>query len=111
MQFENKVQWHQGLLHLLDEEDIVQCDCISLTDGDDCREQKIYLAKVRNKFEVRVYKASPKDTYVPSVLDFKVKKYEANDEFASFFFDRFFYAHRFFCFLKQVHPEYSVRPI
>ena len=111
MQFENIVKWHQGFIHLLPEDEPFKCDCISLTDGDECIEQKIYLAKIGDEFEVRVYKANPKDTYVPSVLDFRVKRYEENDEFASFFFDRFFFARRFISTLKDVHPEYSLRPI
>lgn len=111
MQFENKIKWHRSLLHLLEEEDTQNFDCISLTDGDNCIEQKIYLAKVGTEFEVRVYKANPQDTYVPSVLDFMVKRYEANDEFASFFFEKFFFSLRFICLLKDAHPEYSVRPI
>ena len=110
MQFENKIKWHRNLLHLLVEEDTVQCDCISITDGENCIEQKIYLAKIGNDFEVRVYKANPKDTYIPSVLDFNVKRYE-NDQFASFFFERFFFARRFICLLKDAHPEYNIRPI
>ena len=111
MQFENIVMWHQGFIHRLPEDEPLKCDCISLTDGKDCIEQKIYLAKVKNEFEVRVYKAHPKDTYVPNILDFQVKRYEANYEFASFFFDRFFYARRFIATLKDVHPEYKVRPL
>lgn len=110
MRFKNKIKWHRDLLHLLVEEDTQNCDCISITDGDDCIEQKIYLAKVGNEFEVRVYKANPKVTYVPSALDFKVKRYE-NDQFASFFFERFFFARRFISLLKDAHPEYNVRPI
>lgn len=111
MKFENVVKWHQGLIHQMPEDEPLKCDCISLTDGEDCIEQMIFLAKVGNEFEVRVYKAHPKDTYVPNVLDFKVKRYEANDEFESFFFDRIFFARRFICNLKTLHPEYSQRPV
>lgn len=110
MQFENTLKCHRSFIHLITEQDIVQCGCISLTDGENAIEQKIYLVKTTNEFEVRVYKVNPKDAYVPHVLDFQVKRYEANDQFASFFFDRFFYARRFICTLKEFHPEYNIRP-
>jgi len=111
MQFENAVKWHQEFIHQLPEDEPNKCDCISLTDGKDCTEQKIYLAKAGNEFEVRVCKAHPQDTYIPSVLDFQVKRYEDNDKYASFFFDRLFFARRFISTLKDVHPEYRNRPI
>ena len=111
MQFENVVKWHQGFIHQLSEDEPLKCDCISLTDGEDCVEQKIYLAKVGNEFEVRVYKATPQDTYVHSVLDFNIIRHESNEDFVSFFFNRFFFARRFISTLKTFHPEFNIRPI
>ena len=110
MQFENVLKCHRSLFHLITEEDVFQCDCISITDENNI-EQKIYLAKADNGFEVRIYKAHPEDTYIASILDFEIKKYESNSEFASFFFDRFFFAHRFIAILQKAHPEYDERPI
>ena len=110
MQFENVLKCHRSLFHLITEEHLLQCDCISLTDENNV-EQKIYLAKAANGFEVRIYKAHAEDTFVPSILDFEIKKYESNNEFASFFFDRFFFAHRFIAILQKTHPEYDERPI
>ena len=110
MQFENTLKCHRSFIHLITEQDILQCGCLSLTDGEPATEQKIYLMKAKDEFEVRVYKFNATDTYVPHRLDFQVKRYEANNEFASFFFDRFFYARRFICTLRDFHPEYSIRP-
>ena len=112
MQFENILKCHLNFVHLIEEQDILQCDCLSLTDEHDT-EQMIFLGKntKSNEYEVRVYKSHPKDTYIPSILDFKLKRCEENDEFASFFFDRFFFARRFISTLKDYHPEYNVRPI
>lgn len=110
MQFENKFKVCQSFTHLIDEQAVIQYDCITITDGHDI-EQMIFLGKTENEFEVRIYKANPTDTYVPNQLDFNVKRYEANDEFASFFFDRFFFARRFISLLRDIHPEYNLRPI
>ena len=109
MPFEKKLKVHRSFMHLTAEEDLFQCDCISLVDNG--IEQQIFLSKAEDGFEVRVYKANPSDTYVPNTLDFKVKKYEANDLFASFFFDTFFFARRFITLLEQLHPEYNLRPV
>lgn len=110
VKFENTIKCHWSFVHLLREEDITQCDC-SIIDEHGI-EQMIFLGKAtkESKYEVRIYKANPTDTYVPHHLDFKVKKYEANDEFASFFFSRFFFARRFVGLLRDLHPEYNIRP-
>ena len=95
MQFENILKCHLNFVHLIDEQDLCVCDCLSITD-DNGTEQMIFLGKTdhSNEYEVRVYKSTPGDTYVPHALDFQLKKYIANDEFASFFFDSFFFARK-----------------
>jgi len=75
-------------------------------------EMMIFLGKSDsgNEYEVRVYKSKPDDKYVPKEQD-KVKRYEENDEFATFYFNDFEKAHEFVDCLDYRHPEYKARPM
>ena len=112
MHFETTLKCHLSHLNEIPEDDsIFQNGCISICDEHQV-EQMIFLAKASKGtyYEVRIYKANPEDTYVPHRLDFNIKKYKSNDEFDAFFFDRFFFARRFIGLLKELHPEYAIRP-
>jgi len=111
MQFENVLTCHPNYVHEIHEEDLFQIDCLSLRNAQG-NEEMIFLAKVADssEYEVRVYKANPADTYVPHSSDIYLKRYQANDEFASFFFDNFIFARQFFRDIKDIHPEYQLRP-
>jgi len=112
MRFENILKCHPSFVHLICEEDIIQCDCLSITDGHDA-EQMIFLGKSDKceEYEVRIYKANARDAYVPHKLDPKFKRYEANNEFESFFFNDFISARKFIRLAIDIHPEYQIRPI
>lgn len=92
MEIKNKVFCHFDLLRFIPEESLTH-DGENLTISliDDYSgvnyELMIFLEKdVTNScFEVRVYKSDPAIKYIPHEYD-KVKRYEDNDEYATFFF-------------------------
>ncbi len=112
MQFENILKCHPAYVHLIVEEDILQCDCLSLTD-EHKTELMIFLGKVYNssEYEVRIYKKNPTDMYIPCESDTNLKRCEENHEFSSFFFDEFVFARKFINTVREVHPEFKLRPI
>lgn len=85
---------------------------ISLTRSNNY-EIMIFLARLEDKleYEVRVYKASPKDRYIPNKYDSKIKRYEENDQYVSFFFHNFNDAHKFITISLYLHEEFEKRPI
>ena len=115
MQLEKKLFCSWGWLRLVSEDYIKQKDrtylTISLTESEDPNsELMIFLGKDRfNPYEVRVYKNKPTDKYMPKEQD-DVKKYEENDEYATFYFNKYEQAREFVYMLAFVHPEYKVRP-
>jgi len=115
MQVEKKLFCHWDLVRFVSEKHLKQDDgtffTLSVTDGENF-EFMIFLGKddSNSDYEVRVYKSEPSDKYVPNEYD-NVKRYEENDEYASFFFDEYEKALRFVDFLTCIHPEYKVRPI
>ena len=111
MQFKNRIICHPEDLVNLSEDDIILQGCVSICD-DHQVEQMIFLLPVSNSgnFEVRIYKANATDSYVPNKCDLKLKKYQSNDEFSSFFFDDLLYAIHFIRVLGPNHPEYKIRP-
>ena len=114
MQVEKKLFCHWDLVRFITEEHLKQEDgtylTLSVTNGDKV-ELMIFLGKdeASSDYEVRVYKSKPTDKYVPDKYD-EVKRFEENDEYATFFFEKFEQAHHFTDLLGYVHPEYQERP-
>lgn len=109
---ERKLKCHPAYLQEISEDNpIFQGGCISICDEHQV-EQMIFIYKNEStaEFEVRIKKANPADAYVPSKYDYLVKRHEANDEFARFFFKHFLFACLFVAKLETTHPEYQVRP-
>ena len=112
MQLKNRwLKCHPNYLQEITKNDILRQGCISICD-DNQVEQMVFLlpGKYDDELEVRIYKAHSADTYVPNKCDLKLKRYEENDIFASFFFDGLIYARHFIRVLKNNHPEYDIRP-
>ena len=111
MQFKNRIICHPEYLVDIPEADIIRQGCISICNEQQV-EQMIFLIPASNSgsFEVRIYKANARDSYVPNRCDFKLRKYQSNDKFASFFFDNLLYARHFIRVLGTNHPEYKIRP-
>lgn len=99
MQVEKKLFCHWDLVRFVTEEHLKQEDgtflTLSVTDGGKL-EFMIFLGKddSNSGYEVGVYKSKPTDKYIQKEND-NVKKYEENDEYASFFFDEYEKAHYF----------------
>lgn len=114
MQVEKKVFCHWDFVRFIQEKVLKQEDgtflTLSVTDGDKV-EFMIFLGKddSTSDYEVRVYKSNPTDKYVPNEYD-EVKRFEDNDEYATFFFEEFEQALHFTELVGYVHPEYRVRP-
>ena len=85
-------------------------DTISVVLGQS-KEAMIFLGMADNNFdfEVRIYKYSSSDKYVPYKYD-RVKSYEENDEYATFFFEEYTSAVEFVSKLNYRHREYCFRP-
>ena len=111
MQFKNRIVCTPECIINISEDDIIRQGCVSICDSQQV-EQMIFLlpASTSGSFEVRIYKANARDSYVPNKCDLKLKKYQSNDEFASFFFDNLLYARHFIRVLGTNHPEYKIRP-
>ncbi len=115
MQVEKKLFCHWDIARFVKEENLRLPDgtplTLSLTDNDKI-ELMIFLGKddSTSEYEVMVYKSEPTDTYVPHETD-EVKRFEENDEYASFFFAEFNQALHFVEFIGYLHPEYGVRPV
>ena len=114
MQVEKKLFCHWDLVRFVTEENLKQEDgtflTLSVIDGDKV-ELMIFLGKddSTSDYEVMVYKSKPNDKYVPHEYD-EVKRFEENDEYATFFFEKFDQAHDFTDMLGYAHPEYKERP-
>lgn len=113
MQLKNKVYCHWDLIRFIGKDHLVrQEDGADLTLSIIDREKDelmIFLEKNAPDYEVRVYKDSPDNKYIPHKED-KVKHYEENDEYATFFFDTYGKAHDFVDSLPYRHSEYRDRP-
>lgn len=113
MQMNKMLFCHWDFVRLLTEKDLLKKDgtalTLSVTDGKNL-EFMIFLEKADNEYEVRVYKGTPNDKYVPYKFD-NVKHYEENDEYATFSFEKFYDALHFVEILGYVHPEYKARPM
>lgn len=115
MQVKNKMFCHWDLLRFISEKHLQQDDgtfrTLSVTDGDKL-EFMIFLGKddTNSCYEVRVYKNKPGNKYVPNEYD-KISRYEENDEYATFFFDKYDDAQDFISMLGYLHPEYKTRPV
>lgn len=114
MQLKNKVYCHWDLIrfigknHLIHQEDGSDLT-LSVIDGEN-DELMIFLEKNGSEYEVRVYKDSPDNKYVPHKKD-NVKHYEENDEYATFLFDTYGKARDFVDYLGYHHAEYKQRPV
>lgn len=115
MQVKDKLFCHWDLVRFVSEDDLKKDDgtftTLSVSDGDKL-ELMIFLGKDDSDscYEVRVYKKKPDDKYVPNEND-KVSRYEENDEYATFFFDKYEDANSFTYLIAYVHPEYKKRPV
>ena len=114
MQLDQKVFCHWDIVRFIKEENLLKNGVfrtLSVTEGNSA-ELMIFLGKGDNDsdYEVRVYKNTPTDKYVPNECD-NVKRYEENDEYATFIFEQFDDAHEFVDTLSYRHNEYRVRPI
>ena len=113
MQITKKFYCHWAAVRYITEDYLKQKDgtlkTLSITDGG-LKEYMIFLGKNDSDYEVRVHKASPRNTYNPSEND-RVKYYEENDEYATFIFDQFDDARHFVEVLGFAHPEYLKRVV
>ncbi len=115
MQVEKKLFCHWDLVRFITTGHLIQEDgtflTLSITEGDKI-ELMIFLGKddSTSDYEVRVYKSKPTDKYIPNEYD-EVKRFEENDEYASFFFDEYSYALDFADSIGYMHPEYTTRPV
>lgn len=115
MQVEKKLFCHWDLVRFVSEGKLNQGDgtflTLSVTDGYNL-ELMIFLGKddSNSGYEVRVYKSEPSDKYVPNEYD-NIKRYEENDDYATFFFDEYEKAHDFTVLIGYMHPEYRKRPV
>lgn len=115
MQVKNKLFCFWDLVRFVTEKQLKQDDrtflTLSVTDGDKL-EFMIFLGKDDSDsgYEVRVYKSEPSDKYEPNNHD-NVKRYEENDEYATFFFDEYEQARNFTYLIGYMHPEYKTRPV
>lgn len=87
-------------------------ECVISFTLDGIWELMIFLGKDEKStdYEVRVYKNEPTDKYVPCKELDQVKRYEENDEYASFFFEDYEVAVRFVRWVRYFHKEYKKRP-
>jgi len=109
---ENQLECHPALLlREVPESDFNRFDRISIVDNHQV-EQQIFLYKNEDtsEYEVRIYKLKATDTYMPN-LSLGFKRYFANDEFASFFFETYYFACLFIAKLAESHPESLIRPV
>lgn len=115
MQVQKKIFCHWDLVRFVSEKNLQKDDgtfwTLSVTDGNKL-EFMIFLGKDDSNscYEVRVYKSEPGDKYVPNKCD-KVSRYEENDEYATFFFDKYEDANCFTEMVGYLHPEYKKRPV
>ena len=90
MLLKSKLYCHWDLVRFVEEEHLIDNDgknlTLSVTEGKKV-EFMIFLEKEEStsNYEVRVYKASADNNYIPNELD-NVFRYEENDEYATFFF-------------------------
>lgn len=115
MQINNRLFCHWDLVRFVQEEHLKQDDGTlrTLSVINSAKDElMIFLGKDKDssEYEVLVYKNESTDKYVPLEED-NVKRYEENDELATFFFDEFDPARDFVDWLGYNHPEYRVRPV
>lgn len=111
--FENQLLCHPShLLREVEESALTQCGRISIVDNHQVEQNIfIYANEDSSEYEVRIYKFKPTDTYMPINLNITLKRYVANNEFASFFFRKFYSACQFIAKLAEAHPESLIRPV
>ena len=109
--YENQLFCHPALLREVDESVFTQCKRISILDSHQV-EQNIFITRNEDtsEYEVRICKYQPVDTYMLIGATVPFKRYVANDDFASFFFDSFYFSCRFLEILAEAHPEAKIRP-
>ena len=115
MQVQKKIFCHWDMVRFVSEKHLQTDDLtfstLSVTDGNKL-ELMIFLGKDDSNscYEVRVCKNEPGDKYVPNMYD-NISRHEENDEYATFFFDKFEDARSFVEMLAYLHPEYKTRPV
>lgn len=115
MQVKKKCYCDFNMFHKFKEEQLKRSDgtyvTLSITNGTKF-EYMIFLGRdsTSSDYEVRVYKYSPADKYVPNNED-NIRSYEENDEYITFYFNSFYDAQRFIWGLGYRHPELKKRPI
>ena len=103
MQLEKTLKYHPAFVHLFTEVEIAQGYWLSLTD-EHGKELRIFLGQnpSSKEYEIRVYKRNPADSYIPRKIT--LKRYEANNEFVSYFFDDFIYARHVLSNIENIFP-------
>ena len=114
MQLNNKRFCDWDLVRFLQEKDLIMEDGTFATISviaHQKMELMIFFGKSDDgsEYEARVYKARPSDQYIPNILD-NCKRYEENDEYATFFFETFEEERKFISWLGHRHMEYVKRP-
>lgn len=115
MQVENKIFCDWDLVRFVDERHLRsengKSQTLSVTANGNL-ELMIFLGKddLSQEFEAKVYKAKATDKYTHHEYD-NVKRYEENDEYATFFFNDFDSARDFVYYLGYRHEEYVTRPV
>lgn len=114
MQLKRKIYCHWDICRFVTEQHLLKDGgyTLSVTESNKY-ELMIFLGKSDSGsgYEVRVYKAQPADNYVPHEFDNNVTRYEENDEYVTFFFENFEYAHEFVTISVHMHKEFKTRPV
>lgn len=109
-----KLYWNWNRINELTEEDLKQEDgsflTLSVTNAGS-QEIMIFLSKVTraSEFEVQVYKAKPGFVFAPNAYD-EFIRFEENEEYDTFFFEKFEKAREFIDIIPSDYPEYRTRP-
>lgn len=109
-----KLYWSWNRINLVTENDLKRDDgtfmTLSVTNSGS-QEIMIFLGKEpgASEYEVRVYKAKPGFVFAPNAYD-EFIRYEENEEFDTFFFEKFEKAREFIDIIPSDYPEYRVRP-
>ena len=114
MQVEKRAYCHCNLVRFVPEYKLIDDDgtfwTLSLVDGKKV-ELMIFLGKndSNSMYEVRIYKSTTSDMYIPHKSD-EMFKYEESLQYTTFFFDNFDKAKNFLATLNDYHKEYALRP-
>ena len=114
MLFKEKFYWTWNRISELTEKMLMRDDgsFLTLSVTSSClQEIMIFLGKEPGvkEYEVRVYKVKPGFVFAPNAYD-EFVRYEENEEFDTFFFEKFEKARDFIDIIPSDYPEYRIRP-